>query len=356
MLKHVMRRSALAVLLISIAVPLTAHARDYVSVVGSSTVYPFVTIVAEKFGQTSGFKTPVIEATGSGGGLKLFCAGIGLEHPDITNSSRPIKDKEAELCQANGVDYVEFIVGNDGIAMANSLEGAKFDISIAHIAAALAAELPGGGPDGDIGDSSGNEMKANSLKTWAEIDDFVALRTDLGRRDLPAIPIAMMIPPPTSGTRDAMGALFMKAGWEKLGLYQGASKQGYKRLREDGAVIEVGENDALIIEKLAADSGLFGIFGYSFFDQNRDKVQASTLDGIDLTFENIASYRYPGARPLFFYAKTLHLDVVPGMKAFLDEFISERAMGIDGYLFSAGLVPLSEDDFAKQMATLHSSN
>ena len=320
-----------------------AQARDQISIVGSSTVYPFATIVAEKFGQSSGFKTPVIESTGSGGGMKLFCKGIGVEHPDITNASRAMKSKEAKLCADAGVEFQEFIGGNDGIAVSNSLNGQKFNISIAHVAAALAAELPDQGFDGE-------SAKANGLNTWGEVDAYVAKAMGTAAIGLPAQTVKIMVPPPTSGTRDAMGSLFMKAGWKKLGL----EGSGYKKLREDGAAIEVGENDALIIEKLVADKDMFGVFGYSFFDQNRDKVQASVLDGVELNFENIASYKYPGARPLFFYVKKQHMGVIPGMKEFINEFISDKAMGMDGYLFPAGLVPLSADDFAKQVAAKNS--
>ena len=326
-----------------VAVSGAAQARDQISIVGSSTVYPFSTIVAEKFGQSSGFKTPVIESTGSGGGLKLFCAGVGLSHPDITNASRAIKASEEELCASNGVEFVEFIVGNDGVAFANSLKGESFSISIAHIAAALAAELPGGGI------ANGADIQANGMKTWAQVDAFVAGQMGASALGLPALPISVMVPPPTSGTRDAMGSLFMKEGWKKLGLYDGETKNLYKSLREDGVAIEVGENDSLIIEKLAADKNLFGVFGYSFFDTNRDKVKASILDGVELNFETIASYEYPGARPLFFYVKKQHVDVVPGLMEFIEAFISEEAMGMDGYLFPAGLVPLSEDDFQEQV-------
>ena len=318
-----------------------AEARDQVSMVGSSTVYPFATIVAEKFGQSSDFKTPVIESTGSGGGMKLFCAGIGLEHPDITNSSRAIKSSEVDLCASNGVEFQEFIVGNDGLAFANSNKAARFEVSIGHIAAALAAELPGGG----VSDSP--DLAPNELKTWDQVDAFVAKR-GLEPTGLPNQPISVMVPPPTSGTRDATGALFMKAGFKKLGIEGDA----YKNLREDGLAIEMGENDALIVEKLVADPGMLGIFGYSFFDQNRDKVQASVVDGVELNFDNIASYEYPGARPLFVYVKKQHVGVVPGLKEFISEFISEKAMGIDGYLFPAGLVPLSDSDFAEQKSAL----
>ena len=332
---HILAGLALSVSLVGVA-----HARDQISIVGSSTVYPFATIVAEKFGQSSGFKTPVIESTGTGGGMKLFCAGVGLEHPDITNASRAMKSGEAELCASNGVEFQEFIVGNDGLAFSNSNASANFEISIAHIAAALAAELPGGGKT----NVSNAAMSANMLSTWAEVDAFVA---NMGGESagLPDQPISIMIPPPTSGTRDAMGSLFMKAGWKKLGL----DGNGYKNLREDGMAIEMGENDALIIEKLVAGPEMFGVFGYSFFDQNRDKVQASVVDGVELNFDNIASYDYPGARPLFFYVKKQHMSVVPGMKEFISEFVSEKAMGMDGYLFPAGLVPLAEDSFAEQV-------
>ena len=327
----------------SLAITTVAQARDQISIVGSSTVYPFATIVAEKFGQASGFKTPVIESTGTGGGMKLFCKGIGVEHPDVTNASRAMKSKEAKLCADAGVEFQEFVVGNDGIAFSNSLQGQAFNISIAHIAAALAAELP------YQGSNLSNET-TNKLNTWDQVDSYVAKRTGGELAGLPNIPVSIMVPPPTSGTRDAMGALFMKNGWKKLGLEGSA----YKRLREDGAAIEVGENDSLIIEKLVSDSNMFGIFGYSFFDQNRDKVQASVLDGVVLDFENIASYKYPGARPLFFYVKKAHMGVIPGMKEFINEFVSEKAMGLDGYLFPAGLVPLSPSDFAKQVEARNS--
>ena len=326
-------------LALSVALVGAAQARDQISIVGSSTVYPFATIVAEKFGQSGGFKTPVIESTGTGGGMKLFCAGIGLEHPDVTNASRAMKSKEADLCKSNGVEFQEFIVGNDGLAFSNSNKAQQFKVSIAHIAAALAAKLPGGGVSG------GEDMSENKLKTWDQVDAFVASRGG-EKTGLPNQPISIMVPPPTSGTRDAMESLFMKAGIKKLGIEAG------EELREDGVAIEMGENDTLIVEKLAADPTMFGIFGFSFLDQNRDKVQASVVDGVELNFDNIASYAYPGARPLFFYVKKQHIGVIPGLKEFVGAFVSEDAMGLDGYLFPAGLVPLSEDDFAKQQTAL----
>ncbi len=336
-----MKKSFVIGALIATVFSSSAFAREQIKVVGSSTVYPFSTIVAERFGKNTKFKTPVIESTGSGGGIKLFCAGVGLQHPDVANASRRIKAKELASCTNNGVTVTEFIVGNDGLAFANSKQTAQMNVSIAHFAAALAAELPA---------NNGGALIANPNQTWADVDAYVAEYTGEEPLGLPSTKIRVLVPPPTSGTRDAMGALFMKNGHKKLGTYEAVGKKGSERLREDGAAIEVGENDNLIVEKLVADPDLMGVFGFSFFDQNRDKVHASALDGIELTFDTIAEYDYPGARPLYAYVKREHLEVIPGLQKFFKEFISERALGIDGYLFPAGLVPLSEDDFAEQSA------
>ena len=322
-----MRNIILAAVAAILATSTMAHARDQISIVGSSTVYPFATMVAEKFGQSSGFKTPVIESTGTGGGMKMFCGGIGVEFADITNASRAIKSGEKELCAKNGVTPVEFVVGNDGLAFASSNAAKRMNLGIEHIAVALSSEF------------------ASEVKTWADVDAFVAKKTNTAIIGLPNRPISVMIPPPTSGTRDAMGELFMKNGYKKLGI----KGNGYKNIREDGVAIEMGENDNLIVEKLVSDPEMFGVFGYSFFDTNRDKVQAADLNGVELTFENIASYTYPGARPLYFYVKKEHVGVIPGIKEFINEFVSERAMSLDGYLFPAGLVPLSDADYAKQV-------
>jgi phosphate transport system substrate-binding protein len=322
-----MRNIIMAAIAAILATSTMAHAREQISIVGSSTVYPFATMVAERFGQGSGFKTPVIESTGTGGGMKMFCGGIGTDFADITNASRAIKSGEKELCAKNGVTPVEFVVGNDGLAFASSNAAKRMNLGIEHIAVALSSEF------------------ANEVKTWADVDTFVAKKTNTATIGLPNRPISVMIPPPTSGTRDAMGSLFMKNGYKKLGI----KGNGYKKIREDGAAVEMGENDNLIVEKLVGDSEMFGVFGYSFFDTNRDKVQAADLNGVELTFENIASYTYPGARPLFFYVKKEHVGVIPGIKEFINEFVSEKAMSLDGYLFPAGLVPLSDDDYAKQV-------
>ncbi|NQY81648.1 MAG: substrate-binding domain-containing protein, partial [Alphaproteobacteria bacterium] len=304
-------------------------------------VYPFSATVAERFGKKTSYKTPVIESTGSGGGMKLFCAGVGLQHPDVTNASRRMKAKEFKMCTENGVTITEFIVGNDGLAFANSKNAAQLSVSIAHFAAALAAELPA---------RKGSAIEPNSNMTWADVDDYVANYSGTAKLGLPATKIRVLVPPPTSGTRDAMGVLFMENGHKKLGTYDAVGKSGAQKLREDGAAIEVGENDNLIVAKLVADRDLMGVFGFSFFDQNRDKVQASVMDGVELTFDNISSYNYPGARPLYAYVKREHLEVIPGLKRFFEEFISARALGIEGYLFPVGLVPLSESDFGRQSA------
>ena len=322
-----MRNIILAAIAAILATSTMAHAREQISIVGSSTVYPFATMVAERFGQSSGFKTPVIESTGTGGGMKMFCGGIGVDFADITNASRAIKSGEKELCAKNGVTPVEFVVGNDGLAFASSNAAKRMNLGIEHIAVALSSEF------------------ASEVKTWADVDTFVAKKTNTATIGLPNRPISVMIPPPTSGTRDAMGSLFMKNGYKKLGI----KGKGYKSIREDGAAVEMGENDNLIVEKLVSDPEMFGVFGYSFFDTNRDKVQAADLNDVELTFENIASYTYPGARPLFFYVKKEHVGVIPGIKEFINEFVSEKAMSLDGYLFPAGLVPLSDDDYAKQV-------
>ena len=329
-----------------------AAARDYISIVGSSTVYPFATVVAEQFGRTTRFKTPKVESTGSGGGLKLFCAGIGVEHPDITNASRRIKKSEQELCAKNGVaDIIEVKVGYDGIVMANAKGAPKLELSTRDIFLALAKQVPG--PDGKLID--------NPYQTWADVNPA-----------LPATKIEVLGPPPTSGTRDAFVELAMEGGAKtfadlkalrksknadeikalmaKLGIPESAfNKKGKKvfkavahGIREDGAYIEAGENDNLIINKLVANPKALGIFGYSFLDQNADKVQGAVVNGQEPTFEAIASGDYPVSRALFFYVKKAHVGKVPGMAEYLAEFSSDKAWGDEGYLADKGLIPMPE--------------
>jgi phosphate transport system substrate-binding protein len=310
--------------------------RDYVSVVGSSTVYPFATVVAEQFGKSTSFKTPKIESTGSGGGLKLFCAGVGVEHPDITNASRRIKQSEFDRCAQNGVkEIIEIKIGYDGIVMANSKKAAPMKLTRKDIFLALAKEVPD--PAG------GEKLIPNPYKTWKDVN--------------PALPdkaIEVLGPPPTSGTRDAFVELAMEGGAKKFDWIKAMKKndkKAYKAIchtvREDGAYVEAGENDNLIVQKLEANPNALGIFGFSFLDQNMDKIQGSYVDGVQPEFEAIADGQYPVSRPLFFYVKKAHLGVIPGIKEYLAEFTSDKAWGEEGYLSEKGLIPMPEAERAK---------
>lgn len=302
--------------------------RDYISIVGSSTVYPFATVVAEKFGKSTSFKTPKIESTGSGGGLKLFCAGVGVEHPDITNASRRIKQSEFDRCAENGVtEIIEVKIGYDGIVLANSKKSAPMKLSRKNIFLALAKEVPD--------PASGKKLVPNPYKTWKDIDS-----------SLPNNRIEVLGPPPTSGTRDAFVELAMEAGAKKFDWIKAMDKKAFRAvahtIREDGAYVEAGENDNLIVQKLEANPDAVGIFGFSFLDQNMDKIQGSYVDGVRPTFEAIADGQYPVSRPLFFYVKKAHVDVIPGIKEYLNEFTSEKAWGEEGYLSEKGMIPMPD--------------
>jgi len=318
-----------ASVLLAIAAP--AMARDQINIVGSSTVFPFATTVAERFGKSTDFKTPVIESTGSGGGFKLFCASAGEDTPDITNASRRIKPSEVELCASNGVtEIVEATIGFDGIVLANSTKAAQMNLSLRDIFLALAKDVPNG---------DGGTMP-NPYKMWNEVN-----------ADLPAVKIEVLGPPPTSGTRDAFAELAMEGGCKTFGWVKALKKKdksAYKAichtLREDGAYIEAGENDNLIVQKLQANPAAFGIFGYSFLEQNSDIVQGSVVEGVSAEFEEIAAGNYPIARSLFFYVKKAHVGMVPGIAEYLAEFTNEDTWGDDGYLADKGLIPLSIAD------------
>jgi len=296
---------------------LAQAAEQSIKVVGSSTVYPFTTVVAERFGKDSKHGTPIVESTGTGGGMKLFCAGIGTNSPSVTNASRAIKDKEAKLCEKNGVSFVEFKVGNDGIAFANSVKGPKIDVTKEQLWQAMA----------DLG---------TRPKLWSDIDP-----------SLPSYEIKIMTPPATSGTRDAWVDLVMNKGCPKE--IKDKDKKSCSILREDGAVIEVGENDTLLINKLTADREMFAIFGFSYLDSSRDKIQAAQIEGKTISLESIQSYEYPIARPLFVYFKREHFDLVPGLEGFMKAYISTKAMGKRGYLSDLGLVPLDEATFKEMV-------
>ncbi len=318
-------------------------ARDYISIVGSSTVYPFTTVVAEQFGRSTDFKTPKIESTGSGGGLKLFCAGIGVDHPDITNSSRRIKSSEVEACGANGVsDIVEVKIGYDGIVLANSKEAPLFRLTLRDVFLALAKDVP---------DPSGAEkLVPNPYENWSDVNP-----------ELPDVAIEVLGPPPTSGTRDAFVELAMEGGCKTFGWIKAIKNKDKKRfqamchgIREDGSYIEAGENDNLIVQKLRANPAALGIFGFSFLDQNADVVQGSAINGAEPTFEAIADGEYAVSRPLYFYVKKAHVDAIPGMRGYLAEFTSERAMGEEGYLSDRGLIPLPADEYDAVVAAVRS--
>ena len=309
----------------------TSTSRDQIKIVGSSTVYPFATTVAENFGRTTKFKTPIVESTGSGGGLKLFCSGVGANHPDITNASRRIKASEVENCAKNGInDIVEVKVGYDGIVLANSRKSGLMELTLKDVFLALAKDVP---------DGKGGIMP-NPYKTWDEVN-----------ADLPNLKIEIMGPPPTSGTRDAFVELGMEGGCKSfpfIKAMKSTDKAAYKSLchsiREDDAFVEAGENDNLIVQKLNANPDAFGIFGFSFLEQNADSVQGSLINGKAPSFENISSGDYPVSRSLYFYAKKENIGNVPGIKEYLDEFMSPRASGQDGYLSEKGLIPMNAEE------------
>jgi phosphate transport system substrate-binding protein len=312
-----------------------AQARDYISIVGSSTVYPFATVVAEQFGKTTKFKTPKIESTGSGGGLKLFCSGVGVEYPDMTNASRRIKKSEVEQCTKNGVrNIVEIKIGYDGIVIANSKKVKPFHLTRQDIFLALAKNVPD--PEGQ------QKLIPNPYAKWSDINP-----------ELPDTKIEVLGPPPTSGTRDAFVELVMEEGaksFDWINALEKSDKAKFKEIahtmREDGAFVEAGENDNLIVQKLDVNPAGLGIFGFSFLDQNTDKIQGSFIDGVEPAFEAIADGQYPVSRPLYLYVKKAHAGVIPGINEFLNEFTSEKAWGEDGYLADKGMIPMPEEERA----------
>lgn len=360
-----------AIIASSVAATQVAVARDTISIVGSSTVYPFATVVAERFGKSTDFKAPKIESTGSGGGLKLFCKGVGVDTPDVTNASRRIKASEVEKCAKNGVtDITEVLIGFDGIVLANAKSAQQFDLSRKDIYMALAKWVP----------NAEGKLIENPHKTWKDVNAA-----------LPAIKIEVLGPPPSSGTRDAFAELALGGGakaiadlktlrglkadkkteieamiakigvpegvWEGIVAKKGAKAKGkdvFKKVvygvREDGAYIEAGENDNLIVQKLSANPNALGIFGYSFLEQNSDKVQGSIIDGKAPTFEAIAGGEYEVSRPLYFYVKKAHIGTVPGIQEYINAFVADSATGEDGYLVGKGLIPLSADARKKIVA------
>lgn len=312
----------------------SASGRDQIKIVGSSTVYPFATTVAENFGRSTSFKTPIVESTGSGGGLKLFCSGLGDNYPDITNASRRIKSSEVELCAENGInDIVEVKVGYDGIVVANSTKSDRMELTLRELYLALAKDVP---------DGKGS-LKPNDYINWSDINPA-----------LKDTKIEIMGPPPTSGTRDAFVELAMEGGcqtFDWIKALKKTDKNTYKAIchafREDDGFIEAGENDNLIVRKLNANPNALGIFGFGFLDQNGDSVQGSVIDDTLPTFENISDGSYPVSRSLYFYVKKDMIGTVPGIAEYLTEFTSVRASGQDGYLSEKGLIPMNAEEHAQ---------
>jgi len=311
-------------------------ARDSISIVGSSTVYPFTTTVAEQFGRQGKFKTPKVESTGTGGGIKLFCNGVGPTFPDIANASRRIRPAELQTCAQNGVkDVVEIKVGYDGIVLAENKTGSSLSLTRKDVYLALAKTVPD--------PANPSSLIANPYNTWKDVNS-----------KLPATKIEVLGPPPTSGTRDSFAELYMEAGCRTFAWLDALRSQDeprFKRacdsIREDGHYIEAGENDNLIVQKLGANKDAVGIFGYSFLEENLDKLKGAVVDGVSPTFETVASGKYPASRPLFIYVKKAHIGVIPGINEFIAEYLSEKAIGEEGYLADKGLIPPAKGEIGK---------
>jgi phosphate transport system substrate-binding protein len=308
-------------------------ARDQIRIVGSSTVYPFTTAVAEQFGKASG-KTPVVEATGTGGGMKIFCEGVGEAKPDATNASRRIKKSEFEACQKNGVkDIVELNIGFDGLTLAQSKDGTEVKLSLKQVFQALAEKVP----------NDKGELVANPYAKWSEIDPA-----------LPDVKIEVLGPPPTSGTRDSLHELFLEKGalaFDSLKALKDKDAKAFeavwRSVRRDGAYVEAGENDNVIVQKLDANKNAFGVFGFSFLEENKAKLKGIELDGAAPIYDLISTGKYPGSRRIYIYFKKAHVGVIPGLDAFMAEYVSDKALGEDGYLADKGLVTLPDDELAK---------
>jgi phosphate transport system substrate-binding protein len=321
---------AAAVTLAAASLSTQAMARDSVWIAGSSTVFPFSTAVAETFGRESSFPTPKVESLGTGGGFKLFCSGVGVDKSDISNASRAIKLSEFEQCRENGVtEITEVKIGYDGIAIANSKSGPTMDLTLGEIWQALAKDVP----------NDAGELVPNPYKKWSEIN-----------KDLPDVAIEVLGPPPTSGTRDAFVELAMEGGcnsFDSVKALKESDKDKHKAvchgIREDGAFVEAGENDNLIVQKLVANPNALGIFGYSFLEQNADKVQGAKIAGVEPTFETIADGSYPVSRSIYFYVKNAHVGTIPGIQEYVAEFTNDKAWGPEGYLADKGLIPLPDD-------------
>ncbi|MCH9814712.1 MAG: substrate-binding domain-containing protein [Epsilonproteobacteria bacterium] len=314
-------KKSLVALAAAAALFTVAEAREQVKIVGSSTVYPFSSAVAEELGATTDYKTPVVESTGSGGGMKLFCKGNGLDTPDITNASRRMKINEFKMCQENGViDITEAVVGYDGIAFADSKKNKPFSVTKKQILLAVAADVPS---------KDGKSLIKNPYKKWSDIDAA-----------LPSRDIVVYGPPTSSGTRDAFEDMIMKSQTKKMDVYTNAGHKKYHKIRTDGVYVPSGENDNLIVQKLDKNPKAFGIFGYSFLEENSDKVQGTLIDGKEPTAENIGTGAYPLSRSLYFYIKNTHAKDVKSLDAFVNLFMADKMIGEEGILSEIGLISL----------------
>lgn len=320
----------IALCIISIMLfPTIALARDFIHIVGSSTVFPFSAASAEQFGRATRFRTPIVEATGTGGGMKMFCAGVGLDTPDLANASRKIRPIEIEDCKTHGVkNIIELKLGYDGIVFVSSVKSPNFILTKKVLFLALAREIPFRG-----------KLIKNPYKTWDEID-----------KRLPKIAIEMYGPPPTSGTRDAFSELIMEQACETFPEYAKSYsdpehfKQHCQSLREDGVYIEAGENDNIIVQKLSTNHHALAIFGYSFLEQNASVIRAHAIDGVYPSFAAILSGKYAVSRSLYTYVKKAHIGKIPGIAEFIQELVSDEAVGDDGYLILKGLLPLNKKE------------
>ncbi|WP_304620112.1 substrate-binding domain-containing protein [Paracoccus sediminilitoris] len=313
-----------------------AQSRDQIRIVGSSTVFPYTQAVAEEFSNQTGAPAPIVESTGTGGGMQIFCSGVGEDTPDLTGASRAMTKSEYDLCVENGVtDITEALIGYDGLVMAVSRSSeADWGLTLEQVYLGLAAEIPQDGA-----------LVANPYTNWSQIDE-----------SLPDVAITVMGPPPTSGTRDAFVELAMHAGCEEhapaMELSEASGNEDWveencSRMRTDGPFIEAGENDNLIVQRLNTDPNALGIFGYSFLYENADTLVDVPLDGVKAEIETIASGEYPLSRPLYFYVKDAHRGVIPNLQEFVAEYMSENALGDNGYLGERGLVSLPEDERAE---------
>jgi phosphate transport system substrate-binding protein len=314
-------------------------ARDSIGIVGSSTVYPFTTTVAEQFGRLGKFKTPKVESTGTGAGVKLFCQGVGVQYPDVVNASRRMNLAEFDSCAKAGVtEIIEVKIGFDGLSIAQDKKGKPMSLTRKQVYLALAKQIPD--------PANPTSMIANPNKMWSDID-----------KSLPKVKIEVLGPPPTSGTRDSFHELYLEPvcrSYTWLNTLRSQDERRFKRLcfgiRSDGAYVEAGENDNLIVQKIEANPNALGIFGYSFLEENQAQLRAVKIEGFVPTYETIASNTYPASRPLFIYVKKAHMKVIPGLPEFVDEYVSDKALGAEGYLAERGLVAPPKADLLKARA------